>query len=91
VAALIAAQRVEHGIPAAVTCRALGVSRSWYYKWRGGTLPPRAERRQQLKAEVARSEVAAWIEDDNTNRRHSALGMRSPVAYEHALAAKEVA
>jgi putative transposase len=54
VAALIAAQRDEHGIPAAVACRALGVSRSWYYKWRGGTLPPRSERRERLKAEVAR-------------------------------------
>jgi putative transposase len=54
VAALIAAQRDEHGIPAAVACRAPGVSRSWYYKWRGGTLPPRSERRERLKAEVAR-------------------------------------
>ena len=53
-AALIAAQRDEHHIPSAVACRALGVSRSWYYKWRGGTLPPRAERREQLKAEVKR-------------------------------------
>jgi putative transposase len=54
VAALIAAQRDEHGVPAAVACRALGVSRSWFYKWRGGTLPPRAARREQLRAEVAR-------------------------------------
>jgi putative transposase len=37
-----------------VTCRALGVSRSWYYKWKAGTLPPRAQRRERLKAEVAR-------------------------------------
>jgi putative transposase len=54
VAALIAAQRDEHHIPAAVACRALGVSRSWYYKWRGGALPPRAERRERLTAEIAR-------------------------------------
>jgi putative transposase len=54
VAALIAAQRDEDQIPAAVACRALGVSRSWYYKWRGGTLPQRAQRRERLKAEVAR-------------------------------------
>ena len=53
-AALIAAQGDEHHIPAAVACRALGVSRSWYYKWRGGTLSPRSERRERLKAEVAR-------------------------------------
>jgi putative transposase len=54
VTALIAAQRDEHRIPAALSCRALGVSRSWYYKWRGGTLPPRAARRQRLTAEIAR-------------------------------------
>jgi transposase InsO family protein len=39
----------------------------------------------------ARAGVAAWIEDYNTARRHSALGMRSPLAYEHALAAGEAA
>jgi putative transposase len=54
VAALIAAQRDEHQIPHAVACRALGVSRSWFYKWRGGALPARARRRQRLAAEVAR-------------------------------------
>jgi len=54
VAALIAAQRERHAVPAVVACRALDVSRSWYYKWRGGTLPPRAQRRERLRAEVAR-------------------------------------
>jgi transposase InsO family protein len=54
VAAFIASQREDHRIPATVTCRALRVSRSWYYKWRGGALPPQAERRQRLAAEVAR-------------------------------------
>jgi len=54
VAALIAARRAGDGIPYAVSCRALGVSRSWFYKWKGGRLPPRAARRQQLKAEIAR-------------------------------------
>jgi putative transposase len=54
VAALIAAQRAQHRIPHAASCRALGVSQSWFYKWRGGTLPPRVERRERLKAEVAR-------------------------------------
>ena len=53
-AALIAARRAQDGIPYAVSCRALGVSRSWFYKWKGGRLPPRAARRQRLKAEVAR-------------------------------------
>ena len=53
-AAFIASQREDHRIPATVTCRALRVSRSWYCKWRGGALPPRAERRQRLAAGVAR-------------------------------------
>ena len=53
-AALIAAQREEHQIPCVVACRALGVSRSWYYRWASGRLPPQAERRERLAAEVAR-------------------------------------
>ena len=53
-AAFIAAQRDDHRIPHVVACRALRVSRSWFYKWRGGALPPRAQRRDRLKAEVAR-------------------------------------
>jgi putative transposase len=54
VAALVAAQRAQHGIPAAASCRALGLSRSWYYKWSGRGLPPRGVRRELLKAEVRR-------------------------------------
>jgi transposase InsO family protein len=54
VAAFIASQRAGHGIPQAVSCRALGVSQAWFYKWAQGELPPRAARRQRLKAEVAR-------------------------------------
>jgi transposase InsO family protein len=34
---------------------------------------------------AARARVSAWIEDYNTRRRHSALGMMSPVDYEQAL------
>jgi putative transposase len=54
VAALIAAQRDEHQIPHAAACRALGVSRSWFYKSKDGTLTARAARRDQLAAEVRR-------------------------------------
>jgi putative transposase len=54
VAAFIAAQREQHRIPQALSCRALGVSQSWFYKWKGGSLPSRAARRQRLVAEVAR-------------------------------------
>jgi transposase InsO family protein len=58
VAAFIAAQREQHRIPHAISCRALGVSQSWFYKWlqhaRAGTLPLRAARRARLAAEVRR-------------------------------------
>jgi putative transposase len=54
VAALIAAQRDERQIPHAVACRALGVSRSWFYKWKDHALAPRAARREALAAEVRR-------------------------------------
>jgi hypothetical protein len=53
VAAFIAAQKQAHGVPHAVSCRALGVSQSWFCKWKDGLLPPRAARRKRLKAEVA--------------------------------------
>jgi putative transposase len=53
VAGLIAAQRDEHGIPAAVACRALGVSRSWFYKHEGGGTA-RTARRAALAAEIRR-------------------------------------
>jgi transposase InsO family protein len=39
----------------------------------------------------ARARIAAWINDYNRHRRHSALRMMSPVDYEHALAAGEAA
>jgi transposase InsO family protein len=42
----------------------------------------RSLRHFATKAE-ARREVVAWIEDYNLDRRHSALGMISPIAYEH--------
>ena len=53
-AAFIAAQRADHGIPHAVSCRALGVSEGWFYKWKDGDRSPRRTRRERLKAEVRR-------------------------------------
>jgi len=50
---MIAARRAD-GTPVAVACRALGVSRSWFYKHKDGLRAPRARRRAQLKAEIAR-------------------------------------
>jgi putative transposase len=40
---------------------------------------------------AARAKVAAWIEDYNTRRRHSACQKMPPVAYEQLLAAREEA
>ena len=53
-AGFIAAQGEARGVPHAVSCRALGVSQSWFCRWRDGQLPPRAARRERLKAEIAR-------------------------------------
>ena len=50
----------------------------------------RSLRKFATKAE-ARAAVAAWIEDYNHERRHSSLGMMSPVDYERALAGKDAA
>jgi putative transposase len=52
-AALIVAQRAEHGIPHAVACRALGVSQAWLYKWRRGDSSVRRSRRAALAALIA--------------------------------------
>jgi transposase InsO family protein len=38
----------------------------------------------------ARAKIASWIDDYNTHRRHSALGMRSPIDYEQQLAAQAI-
>jgi putative transposase len=54
VARFIAAQRADHGIPYAVSCRALGVAEGWFYKWKDGDRSPRRARRERLKAEVRR-------------------------------------
>ena len=38
---------------------------------------------------AARARISMWIEEYNRDRRHSALGMMSPVGYERALKAEE--
>ncbi|MEU4603460.1 IS3 family transposase [Kribbella sp. NPDC023972] len=53
-AAFIAAQRDTYRVPHALSCRALGVSQAWFYKWRHGDASPRHARREQLKIAIRR-------------------------------------
>jgi transposase InsO family protein len=53
VARLISSQRAERGVPVATSCRALGVSPAWYYKWRNGDASTRRAHRAALDARVA--------------------------------------
>ncbi|MCC6224776.1 MAG: IS3 family transposase [Microthrixaceae bacterium] len=55
VASFIAAQRTEHGVPHAVSCRALDVPESTFYKWRDRPPTPRRRRRTELDAAVKAS------------------------------------
>ena len=55
VASFVAAQRTDHGVPHALTCRALELSESWFYKWRDRPSTPRQQRREDLDAAVRRS------------------------------------
>lgn len=52
VARFIADQRTEHQVPHALSCRVLGVSASWFYKWHGRPPTPRQARRTELDAVV---------------------------------------
>ena len=51
-AVFIAAQRAQYGIPHATSCRALGISQAWLYKWRHGDVSLRRARRRALTALV---------------------------------------
>ncbi|MFJ6730529.1 IS3 family transposase [Streptomyces sp. NPDC091281] len=51
-ARVISDHRTGHNIPHTVSCRALGVSESWFYKWRGRRPTGRELRRQQLADEI---------------------------------------
>jgi putative transposase len=54
VARFITTQRVEHQVPHATACRALGMSQAWFYKWQHGDPSTRHARREQLKIEIGR-------------------------------------
>ncbi|GAA5057009.1 hypothetical protein [Streptomyces similanensis] len=52
VAGVISDNRTEHGIPHTVSCRAQGVSESWFYKWRDRPPTGREQRQKQLADEI---------------------------------------
>ena len=52
VSANIAAQRTDHAVPHAVSCRALGVAPSTFYKWHNRPPTPAKRRRSELDVEV---------------------------------------
>lgn len=54
-AAFVAAQRTEYGVPHAVTCRVLELSESWFYKWRQRPPTPQQLRRAEVDAKVKAS------------------------------------
>lgn len=53
-ARFIDSQRAQYGIPVATACRALGVSQSWFFKWRHGDASLWHARRAQLMVEIRR-------------------------------------
>lgn len=55
VASFVAAQRADHGVPHAVSCRALDVPESTFYKWRDRQPTPRQRRRAELDVAVKAS------------------------------------
>ena len=53
VASFVASQRACHKVPHAISCRALGISESWFYKWRDRPPTRRQRRREALDQKVA--------------------------------------
>lgn len=62
VAAFVSSQKTDHGVPHALTCRALGVSQSWHYKWRDRVPTARQQRRADLDAVIeARHRLVRYL------------------------------
>lgn len=51
-ATVIATQRAQYGIAYATSCRALGVSQAWFYKWHKGDQSAQRKRRAALAATI---------------------------------------
>ena len=52
-AAFIASQKASHRVPYAVSCRAVGVSESWFHKWHDRPSTPSQQRRAEVDEAVA--------------------------------------
>jgi transposase InsO family protein len=52
-AAFVAAQRTDHGVPHTLSCRVLDMSESWFYKWRDREPTAAERRRAAIDAKVA--------------------------------------
>ena len=59
VAQLIAANRTQIGVPHAVSCRLLGISELWFYKWRDRAPTLQELRRRDLDKAVLSTFVAS--------------------------------
>jgi putative transposase len=58
-AAFIADQPTSHDVPQALSCRALGVSESWFYKWQDRPPTPAQQRRAAVDAAVEQAFTAS--------------------------------
>ncbi|GAT69511.1 integrase [Planomonospora sphaerica] len=59
VAAFIRSQKTGYGISHVVSCRALGVSQSWFYKWKDRAPTSREQRRADLDAVIEKRFAAS--------------------------------
>ncbi|MFG1709776.1 IS3 family transposase [Nonomuraea sp. M3C6] len=96
-ARFIAAQRTEYGIPHVTSCRALGVSPAWFYKWSRRDGPSERERRRLRLVEAVISVFHAREGRDGSPRvaeRLRARGWRvstntvAQIMREHGLVAR---
>ncbi|MCX4428662.1 hypothetical protein [Streptomyces mirabilis] len=83
--------KAEQDIPHTLTCRALGVSESWFYKWRSQPVTAREVRRGQLADAIRQifdesggtyGSPKVWITEAVAmainNRPRKVLGWRTP-------------
>ena len=60
VASFIASQRADFAVPHVLSCRALSVSESWFYKWRDR--PPTARQVRRARIDEAVKKKAPLVE-----------------------------